>query len=121
VDEIPRELLLETHDFAEGRSAGRPLPAARETRDSGGSSAARAAKQIDRRTVRRPRVDRSGPAEVPGDGYAVGSFVLHPRFGGGQILDREGSGKHLKLTIFFADHGPKKILPAYTKLRVQAD
>jgi DNA helicase-2/ATP-dependent DNA helicase PcrA len=50
----------------------------------------------------------------------VGSLVRHPRFGGGTILDREGRGKHLKLTIQFSDHGRKKILPAYTKLMVEA-
>jgi hypothetical protein len=49
----------------------------------------------------------------------VGRFVRHPRFGGGRIVEREGSGKHLKLTIRFSDHGPKKILPAYTKLQLQ--
>ena len=53
------------------------------------------------------------------DGFAVGAFVKHPSFGGGRILDREGSGKHLKLTIHFSEHGPKKILPAYTKLQVR--
>ena len=60
---------------------------------------------------------QAGPA--PEDGFAVGAFVRHPRFGGGQILHREGSGKLLKLTIQFSDYGPKKILPAYTKLSVQ--
>ena len=44
-----------------------------------------------------------------------------PRFGPGRILDREGSGKHLKLTIHFLEHGSKKILPAYTSLRVDAE
>ena len=53
------------------------------------------------------------------DGYRVGGFVRHPSFGSGRILDREGSGKHLKLTIHFLNSGPKKILPAYTKLRVE--
>jgi hypothetical protein len=42
--------------------------------------------------------------------------VRHPLFGSGKILDREGSGRHLKLTIEFARSGPKKILPAYTRL-----
>jgi len=45
--------------------------------------------------------------------------VVHPRFGAGRIVDREGSGKGLKLTIRFSLHGSKKILPAYTDLRVQ--
>ena len=49
----------------------------------------------------------------------MGASVLHPRFGAGRILDREGSGKTLKLTIRFARHGSKKILPAYTDLQVE--
>jgi hypothetical protein len=36
-----------------------------------------------------------------------------------EILDREGSGATLKLTIRFVDHGSKKILPAYTDLHVE--
>jgi hypothetical protein len=51
----------------------------------------------------------------------VGAFVQHPRFGAGRIVDREGRGKNLKLTIHFADYGPKRIAPSYTQLRVQVD
>ena len=84
------------------------------------SSAARAAA---RKTspARIPPVARAkGCAADPGDGFAIGADVVHPRFGGGRILDREGQGKHLKLTIHFLEHGPKKILPAYTTLRMRA-
>jgi len=59
------------------------------------------------------------PALPAADGYDVGKLVLHPRFGEGRILGREGEGAHLKLTIHFGDHGAKKILPAYTRLRVE--
>jgi hypothetical protein len=34
-------------------------------------------------------------------------------------LDRQGSGKNLRLTIRFTGHGSKKILPSYTKLQVE--
>jgi hypothetical protein len=89
-----------------------------ESREARGSSAARP------RT--KPRAPQPPPAPVtpqpdPGDGFAVGAFVKHPTFGGGQILGREGKGKHLKLTIHFSDHGSKKILPAYTQLLVRSD
>jgi DNA helicase-2/ATP-dependent DNA helicase PcrA len=56
-----------------------------------------------------------------GDGFPVGAYVIHPRFGAGRIVDREGRGKNLKLTIHFADYGPKRIAPSYTTLRVQSD
>jgi len=35
------------------------------------------------------------------------------------VTQQEGTGVSLKLTIHFADHGVKKILPAYTRLLVQ--
>ncbi len=85
-----------------------------------GSSAAAAARR--RSPVRepdpRPRAAAAGPHP---DGYDVGAGVRHPRFGRGRILDREGQGQHLKLTIHFAEHGRKKILPAYTRLEVRAE
>jgi DNA helicase-2/ATP-dependent DNA helicase PcrA len=52
------------------------------------------------------------------DGFSVGARVSHPMFGKGQVLDREGSGKNLKLTIQFGNYGTKRILPAYTQLEV---
>jgi DNA helicase-2/ATP-dependent DNA helicase PcrA len=108
IDEIPGEAVRETTAEKEGIYWRR-----QESRDSGGSSAARAARP--RKAPKPLRLQ-----EDPGDGYAVGAFVKHPKFGGGQILDREGAGKHLKLTIHFSDHGTKKILPAYTKLLVES-
>jgi DNA helicase-2/ATP-dependent DNA helicase PcrA len=81
------------------------------------SSAARAARR--RREPPAPaRPTRAASAEPNEDGYDIGAQVTHPRFGGGRILDRQGAGKNLKLTIHFADHGRKKILPAYTRLDV---
>ena len=84
----------------------------------GGSSAARAANR--RSTAPPPVVAGPSRASDAEDGYSVGSRVIHPRFGVGQIVNREGKEKHLKLTIHFSDHGQKKILPAYTKLRVES-
>jgi len=83
--------------------------------DLGGSSAARVASRRPARTAPAP----VKPAVPSADGMDVGTFVHHPRFGGGRIMGREGSGKQLKLTIQFSDHGSKKILPAYTKLRIE--
>jgi len=89
-----------------------------EPRAGAGSSAALAAAGNHARKAPALHVK---PLPDPGDGYAVGALVLHPRFGGGRIMNREGAGKHLKLTIHFSDYGQKKILPSYTKLKVQAD
>jgi DNA helicase-2/ATP-dependent DNA helicase PcrA len=116
LDEIPHELIQEVSPAADGffgewkRPAYGGLPEA-------GSSAARAALAV-RGCPEAPVRPRPAAAPAP-DGYSIGAFVLHPRFGSGQILDREGGGKHLKLTIQFTSHGRKKILPAYTKLQIE--
>ena len=78
-----------------------------------GFSAARAV----RRTPPPPPPKVVVPVD-PGDGFPLGAMVRHPMFGSGRILDREGKGIALKLTIHFVGYGPKKILPAYTQLEV---
>ena len=55
---------------------------------------------------------------MPADGFGVGRTVRHPMFGDGKITEREGQGPQLKLTIWFAGHGKKRILPSYTRLEV---
>ncbi len=116
LDEIPRDLvrdvtpdptsLYERRASWDGDSARSP-----------GSSAARAAARANGAGFPPPVRVRSEPA--PEDGFAVGVRIRHPNFGAGQIVDREGSGRSLKLTIQFRDVGRKKILPAYTELLVE--
>ena len=117
LEETPEELIREIFSteggfFGEGGGGGREVrqPAGGYR---GGSSAARA---VRRQPGPLPKVT---PQEDPGDGFPIGAQVMHPRFGGGRILDREGKGKSLKLTIHFSNHGPKKILPSYTTLSVE--
>jgi DNA helicase-2/ATP-dependent DNA helicase PcrA len=118
LDEVPAELVrmsaaARDHDYD-----------VRESWRDRGSSAARAAVRM-----REPERERAAaplrpiPAVQaqadPGDGYTVGAFVLHPRFGAGRIVRREGRGANLRLSIHFSDHGTKLIAPAYTKLKVE--
>ncbi|MDX1387599.1 MAG: UvrD-helicase domain-containing protein [Acidobacteriota bacterium] len=115
LEEIPRDLLTETHPDPADEPFDWNAPARPRARyGSGGSSAMRAGKR------RRSGEPASRPAvgPDPGDGFAIGAGVVHPMFGTGYITAREGGGKHLKLTIRFSTHGSKKILPAYTKLRL---
>jgi DNA helicase-2/ATP-dependent DNA helicase PcrA len=107
LQEIPDSLVEET-----GSHAGVT------TWDMSGSSAARAAYRRPAET--RPSRPAPRPTDMPkeADGFNVGVKVSHPMFGRGQVLDREGSGKNLKLTIQFTGHGTKRILPAYTQLEV---
>ena len=115
IEEIPEEIIHEVSLPPEIFPSERPTSWSDDWR-SGGSSAAHAARTRPVRATVRP----AASTETHDDGLNVGAYVRHPRFGGGQILDREGQGKRLKLTIAFTRHGTKKILPAYTKLRIEA-
>jgi DNA helicase-2/ATP-dependent DNA helicase PcrA len=79
------------------------------------SSAIRAASRREAREAPAPRYPAGPPPE---DGWAVGARIRHPSFGSGQIVDREGSGRTVKLTIRFAECGTKVILPAYVRLEL---
>jgi len=119
LDEVPSALLREaTADLGDYVDEDRTSSA---SVFGGGSSAARATSRTrPRQTLATHPVARTSSAD-PGDGYVVGAYVIHPRFGAGRIVDREGRDKNLKLTINFADCGPKRIAPSYTKLQVQVD
>jgi DNA helicase II / ATP-dependent DNA helicase PcrA len=108
LDEIPEQLIDEV-----GAPPGSFLA---EPPTWSGSSAARPAARIEPPP---PPIVRVTPSPPEADGFDVGRHVLHPRFGDGKILAREGSGEHLKLTIHFGTEGTKKILPAYTRLKVE--
>jgi len=57
--------------------------------------------------------------ESPGDSYSVGTKVLHPTFGAGIVIKREGSEDDLKVDIFFnKPHGKKRIAVKHVKLIV---
>ena len=47
--------------------------------------------------------------------FGIGSYVRHPTFGRGRILERYGYGENLILTIIFGKE-TKKIVAKYTKL-----
>jgi hypothetical protein len=49
------------------------------------------------------------------DFLAVGQWVRHPQWGRGQIVDREGHGEKLKLSIRFAAQ-TKRVAVAYAQL-----
>jgi DNA helicase-2/ATP-dependent DNA helicase PcrA len=117
IDEVPRELIEEVSPPLDALLA-EPVGWHDGGWSATGSSAARAARRRETKPPSAPRAPRAGARVAHEDGFDVGAIVRHPRFGGGEILDREGEGKHLKLTIQFVAHGRKKILPAYTALEV---
>ncbi len=57
--------------------------------------------------------------ESPDDSYSVGTKVLHPKFGAGIVIKREGCEEDLKVDIFFnKPHGKKRIAVNHVKLIV---
>jgi len=67
----------------------------------------------------RPAASRSFVPDLGGgDDFAVGRIVTHPMFGKGTILQKEGAGDSLKLTIRFQGAGTKRIMPRGTTLVV---
>lgn len=47
-----------------------------------------------------------------------GVFVMHDKFGGGKIIQREGSGSEAKVVVFFQQHGQKKLILKFARLRI---
>ncbi|MFQ5717675.1 MAG: ATP-dependent helicase, partial [Nitrospinales bacterium] len=61
----------------------------------------------------------SPPARVQipkGQNYSIGQKVLHPKFGAGVIIKREGSEDDLKVNVFFKGVGQKKLAVNLAKL-----
>lgn len=54
---------------------------------------------------------------IDGDPYQPGAKVLHPSFGAGKILAREGQADQTKVTVFFQGHGQKKLMLKFAKLK----
>lgn len=50
--------------------------------------------------------------------FQVGVKVIHPNFGQGKIIQKEGSGENSKITVFFASAGQKKLLLKFSKLKI---
>ncbi len=49
--------------------------------------------------------------------FAIGTKVLHPKFGSGIVINRAGEEEDLKLEIFFkGPHGKKKLLAKLANL-----
>lgn len=48
----------------------------------------------------------------------VGMQVLHDKFGTGKIMGREGNGADTRLTVFFKNHGQKKLMLRLANLKI---
>ena len=48
----------------------------------------------------------------------VGQWVIHPHFGRGRIMDKNGRGENLKVTVLFDHNVKKKIMVKYANFKV---
>ena len=63
----------------------------------------------------RPTMDI--PATNGATGLKKGQRVMHPKYGEGTVLQREGDGEDAKLTVLFARHGVKKLMEKFANLK----
>ena len=131
LDEVPRDL-VETLEVAEPTDLGMLAASRRQ------NARARRARNFPppERAVRKPVQpppqgvhyewdeaeaahcgDGNGELGDGDDPLAVGRWVLHPNWGRGRIVDRQGSGDDLKLSISFAQGRTKKVLAAFAQLQ----
>ena len=54
----------------------------------------------------------------PDTGPGLGQRVLHPKFGEGVVLNREGAGEHARVQVNFGRHGSKWLVVAYARLKL---
>ena len=54
----------------------------------------------------------------PDTGPGLGQRVLHPKFGEGVVLNREGAGEHARVQVNFSRHGAKWLVVAYARLEL---
>ena len=65
-------------------------------------------------------VRMGGAAAEAGEhsGPGLGQRVLHPKFGEGVVLNREGAGDHARVQVNFSGHGSKWLVVAYARLKL---
>lgn len=62
---------------------------------------------------------RVSPPPRAGKRLKIGAEVIHPHYGRGCILRREGEGEAAKITVSFHKHGLKKFVERYAPLKVE--
>jgi DNA helicase-2/ATP-dependent DNA helicase PcrA len=67
-----------------------------------------------------PRPPAAAPrpaAAVRTRGFRAGATILHPKYGRGTVLRREGDGEDAKLTVSFPGYGLKKLVEKYAGIQ----
>lgn len=63
----------------------------------------------------RPKIELPEPTGKKG--FQAGARVIHPKYGEGTVVRREGSGDEAKVTVQFARHGMKKLVEKFAQLQ----
>jgi DNA helicase-2/ATP-dependent DNA helicase PcrA len=63
----------------------------------------------------RPKIDLPEPTGKKG--FQAGAHVIHPKYGEGTVVRREGDGDEAKITVQFARHGMKKLVEKFAQLQ----
>ena len=63
----------------------------------------------------RPKIDL--PEPTGNRGFRAGARVIHPKYGEGTVVRREGDGDEAKITVQFARHGMKKLVEKFAQLQ----
>jgi DNA helicase-2/ATP-dependent DNA helicase PcrA len=105
LDELPLDELKDVSDVEFG--FGEPVAAAPPA--------------VPRRSALPPRRKTSARAratvtDADGHGWRPGNRVRHRKFGTGVVLSCQGSGKNLKLVVYFDGAGRKTLVPTIAKL-----
>ncbi len=79
---------------------------------------ARPAGKSELRPAGAPTVSPAAIAAERDIRFRAGSSVIHPRYGRGTIVRREGEGENAKITISFPGHGLKKLVEKFAGLKV---
>jgi DNA helicase-2/ATP-dependent DNA helicase PcrA len=117
LEEIPRELVLETPSYTRARSFGASTYGSRSAYESRPNPYAR--------RQARPEAPAPAPAykyeeeDQSSDGGRPkpGQKVRHAQFGVGTVREVDGKGEDMKLTVHFATVGTKKLIAKYARLQ----
>jgi len=118
LEEIPKELVLETPSYTRSRSFGTSTYGGRAAYESrpnpyGRRTQVRDAMPAPAPSYKYEEEDQSSDGSRP----KPGQKVRHAQFGVGTVREVDGRGEDMKLTVHFATVGTKKLIAKYARLQ----
>jgi len=118
LEEIPKELVLETPSYTRSRSFGTSTYGGRAAYESrpnpyGRRTQVRDATPAPAPSYKYEEEDQSSDGSRP----KPGQKVRHAQFGVGTVREVDGKGEDMKLTVHFATVGTKKLIAKYARLQ----